>query len=152
MLCSSLLTLENQGAHLNTKKSSCSTRIPIIKIRRSHDCSYNGNPHIWTGHLSIEKEPRIILETSSVILTHWDRVTHICISNHTIIGSDNGLSPGRRQAIIWTNAGVCWPFCLGLNVLNDTIQSTKWYQTIEGARNIEGNIQIFQWKLYLPRT
>ena len=22
------------------------------------------------------------------------------------MGSDNGLSPGRRQAIIWTNAGV----------------------------------------------
>ena len=26
--------------------------------------------------------------------------------NYTIIDSDNGLSPGRRQAIIWTNAGV----------------------------------------------
>ena len=24
----------------------------------------------------------------------------------TIIGSDNGLSPGRRQAIIWSNAGI----------------------------------------------
>ena len=23
-----------------------------------------------------------------------------------IIGSDNSLSPGRRQAIIWTNAGI----------------------------------------------
>ena len=23
-----------------------------------------------------------------------------------MIGSDNGLSPGRRQAIIWTSAGV----------------------------------------------
>ena len=31
---------------------------------------------------------------------------HICIGNLTIIGSDNGLSPGRRQAIIWTNAGI----------------------------------------------
>ena len=27
--------------------------------------------------------------------THWGRVTHICVSNLTIIGSDNGLSPGR---------------------------------------------------------
>ena len=26
--------------------------------------------------------------------------------NLTIIGPDNGLSPGRRQAIIWTNAGI----------------------------------------------
>ena len=33
-------------------------------------------------------------------LTHWGRVTHICVSDLTSIGSDNGLSPGRRQAII----------------------------------------------------
>ena len=33
-------------------------------------------------------------------------MTHICVGNLTIIGSDNGLSPGRRQAIIWTNAGI----------------------------------------------
>ena len=39
-------------------------------------------------------------------LTHWGRVTHICISKSTIIGSDNGLSPYQRQAIIWTNAGI----------------------------------------------
>ena len=39
-------------------------------------------------------------------LTYWGRVTHICVGNLTIIGSDNGLSPGRRQAIIWTNVGI----------------------------------------------
>ena len=41
-------------------------------------------------------------------LTHWVREMHIyiCVGNLTIIGSDNGLSPGRRQAIIWTNAGI----------------------------------------------
>ena len=74
-------------------------------------------------------------------LTHWGRVTHICVSKLTIIGSDNGLSPDRCQAIIWTNAGLLLigplgtnfseilirilkvssakrrPFCLGLNVL-----------------------------------
>ena len=33
-------------------------------------------------------------------------MAHICVSKLTIIGSDNGLSPGRRQAIIWTNAGI----------------------------------------------
>ena len=31
---------------------------------------------------------------------------YICISILTIIGSDNGLSPGWCQAIIWTNAGI----------------------------------------------
>ena len=28
---------------------------------------------------------------------------HICVSKLTIIGSDNGLSPGQLQAIIWTS-------------------------------------------------
>ena len=33
-------------------------------------------------------------------------MTHICVGNLTIIGSNNGLSPERRQAIIWPNAGI----------------------------------------------
>ena len=40
------------------------------------------------------------------LLTHWGWVTHTCISKLTIIDSDDGLSPGQRQAIIWTNAGI----------------------------------------------
>ena len=48
-------------------------------------------------------------------LTHWGRVTHICVGNLTIIGSDNGLSPGRRQAIIWANAGILLIWPLGTN-------------------------------------
>ena len=40
------------------------------------------------------------------LLTHWGRVTHICVSKLAIIGADNGLSPGRRQAIISTNDGI----------------------------------------------
>ena len=31
-------------------------------------------------------------------------MTHLCVSKLAITGSDNGLSPGRRRAIIWTNA------------------------------------------------
>ena len=46
------------------------------------------------------------LAPGQAMLTHWGGVTHICVGNLTIIGSDNGLSPGRRQAIIWTNAGI----------------------------------------------
>ena len=78
------------------------------------------------------------------MLIHWGRVTHICVSKLTTIGSDNGWSPGRRQTIIWitplgTNfsgiiteiyifsfkkmhlklsSGNFRPFCLCLNVLN----------------------------------
>ena len=77
-------------------------------------------------------------------LTHWGLVMHICNSKLTIIGSDNGLSPGQCQAIIWSNARILligplgthsmkfsfkkmqlnmssakkwWPSCVGLNVL-----------------------------------
>ena len=49
------------------------------------------------------------------VITHWGRVTHICVSNLATIGSDNGLSPGRRQAIIWTNAGILFIGPLGTN-------------------------------------
>ena len=49
------------------------------------------------------------------VLTHWGRVTHICVGKQTIIGSDNGLSPGRRQAIIWTNGGILLIGSLGTN-------------------------------------
>ena len=45
-------------------------------------------------------------QVQSLDLTHGGRVTHICVGKLTIIGSDNGLSPGRHQAIIWTNAGI----------------------------------------------
>ena len=50
----------------------------------------------------------ILLLSKTIVfyLTHWGRVTHICLDNLTNIGSDNGLSPGRRQAIIWSNAGI----------------------------------------------
>ena len=49
------------------------------------------------------------------VLTHWGRVMHICVSKLNIIGSDNGLSPDRRQAIIWTNAGLLLIGPLGTN-------------------------------------
>ena len=48
-------------------------------------------------------------------LTHWGPVKHICVSKLTIIGSDNGLSPGQRQAITWTNTGILLIRPLGTN-------------------------------------
>ena len=49
------------------------------------------------------------------LLTHWGRVTHICVGKLTIIDSDNGLLPGRRQAIIWTSTGILLNGPLGTN-------------------------------------
>ena len=41
---------------------------------------------------------------------------HICVGKLSIIGSDNVLSPGRRQAIICTKDVMLWIGPLGLNV------------------------------------
>ena len=63
----------------------------------SHSLWRHCNGHELTLCI-IDKTPWIRL------LTHWGRVTHTCVGKLTIIGSDNGLSPGRHQAIIWNNA------------------------------------------------
>ena len=48
-------------------------------------------------------------------LIHWSWVTHICVGNLTIIGSDNGLSPDQNLVIIWTNDGTLLIRPLGTN-------------------------------------
>ena len=48
-------------------------------------------------------------------LTQWGWVLHICVTKPTIIASDDGLSPDRRQAIIWTNAGLLLVGLIGTN-------------------------------------
>ena len=63
-----------------------------------------GGPHVGRMNLAIWDTP-----------LHWGRVTHKCVSKITIIGSDNGLSPGQRQAIIWNNAGILLIRPLGTN-------------------------------------
>ena len=57
----------------------------------------------------------VCLHISPAALTHWCRVSHICVSKLTIIGLDNGLSPGRHQAIICTNAGIVLVRTVGMN-------------------------------------
>ena len=42
-------------------------------------------------------------------------MTQICVSKLSITGSDNGLSPDRRQAIIWTDVGILLIGPLGTN-------------------------------------
>ena len=97
-------------------------------------------------------------------------MTHICVGNLTIIGLDNGLSPGRRQAIICTNAGILlieplrtnfseisieihtfsfkemhlsgkWrPFYLGLNVLNSTFHVYNNHSELQYLQAFHKNI------------
>ena len=63
---------------------------------------------VWDIYNSLAKLP--------LTLTHWGRVMHICVDKLTIIGSDSGLSPGRRQAIIWTSAGILLIRHIGTNI------------------------------------
>ena len=56
-------------------------------------------------------------------LTHWGRVTHICVNELTTIGSNNGLAPSRRQAIVWTYAGTLLIRSSGTN-LNELLIET----------------------------
>ena len=79
---------KRSGPHLNTKTVFPGMGIPMLKIRQWGD--------------------RLIFNSLR---------THICVNKLTIIGSDNGLSPGRRQAIIWTNAGIVLIRTSGTNKL-----------------------------------
>ena len=88
-------------------------------------------------------------------LTHWGPVTHICVGNLTIIGSDNGLSPGRQQAIIWTNAGILLIGPLGTNFsetliklvtfsfkkMRSNVSSGKWWPFCLGLNVLRTIIQ-----------
>ena len=95
--------------------------------RHSYDISFSGKK------IEIKNSLYFLVQFGKgCSLTHWGRVTHICVSDLTSIGSDNGLSSGRRQAIIrnnadnglartrrqaiiWTNAGILLIRPLGTN-------------------------------------
>ena len=95
-----------------------------MKSINIHECSskrlyfYHGygwwlGVHLLGGHAPGHFQP--VGWAFLIFLTHWGRVTHICVSKLTIIASDNGLSPGQRQAIVWTNAGILLIGPLGTN-------------------------------------
>ena len=73
----------------------------------------------------------------------------------SVFGSDNGLSPGRHQAIIWTNAGILLIGLLGTNFSEILIEmlthslkkmhlklsSVKWWPVCFGL-NMLNNVQL----------
>ena len=50
--------------------------------------------------------PYAIDTVSFIVWWNGPGVSQICVSKLNIVDSDNGLSPGRHQAIIWTNAEI----------------------------------------------
>ena len=83
------------------------------QINSTHYVDYHAI--YWGLWYSIDMIIKFCYISTYCTLTHWGRVMHICVSKLTIIGSDNVLSPGRRQAIIWTNAGILLIRPLGTN-------------------------------------
>ena len=83
-------------------------------------CIYKCDRHVQINHIVIMFNDNTTIQklsfiwigafglpTQYVLMTiHWGRVTHKCVSKLTLIGSDNGLAPGRHQPIIWTNASI----------------------------------------------
>ena len=67
-------------------------------------------------HIILKHTYNTNIRGTDSMLTHWGRVTHICVSKLTIIGSHNGMAPGRRQTIIWTNDGILLIAPLGTNL------------------------------------
>ena len=78
----------------------------LLIWRKSSSYLHNRNP--YTG--------------KTAFLIHWDRVTHIFASKLANIGSDNGLSPGRRLAIIRTSAEMLLNGPLGTNLSEISIK------------------------------
>ena len=78
--------------------------------------------------------------------THWGRVTHICVSNLTSIGPGNGLSPGRRQAIVWTNVG-------GILLIHWVRVTCVWqlrhHLSVSGLALVRRQADVWTWSLFM---
>ena len=106
--------LEVSDLHFWWIKISCNREIKERNFNNPHRCT--SLKRIWqTNSLSVFRPGATYTQRTHDVITHRGRVTHICVSKLTIIGSDNGLLPGR-QAIIWTNAGI-------FNNVNSTLRN-----------------------------
>ena len=105
-------------------------------------------------------------QIGNMSLTHWGRMTHICVSKLTIIGSDNSLSPDRCQAIIWTNAWIWLIGPLGTNFSEISIGiqifsfrkmhlkmlSAKWRPFCLGLNGLTNDDPLHQCVHYMSRN
>ena len=90
----------------------------IVWCKSGEDCFSNGMLHISISYLEkwrsacihrlmcvhwISGSHAFSCSPHAYCLTYWGRVYESV--NYAIFGSSNGLLPGQRQAIVWTNAG-----------------------------------------------
>ena len=93
--------------------SGVSTREMMYRGSPGIDAAFEPTLIVRCSYTAIDNCHQLNLYT--YCLTHWGPVMLICVGNLAIIGSDNGLSPARRQAIIWTKAVILLIGPLGMN-------------------------------------
>ena len=84
---------------MSGKEMSYSSRPPTLIIKLSahrHCCTES-----CQAHIHILQGNKLFTKSLSI-----NSLVPYASVKHTIIGSDNGLSPVRQQAIIWTNAAI----------------------------------------------
>ena len=92
---------ESKYSHVKARtQRMCSIRLFLTTIMETLFFKHKGKQTIRYWLYSF----RLMIRHQEC-LTHWGWVTHLFADKLNIIGSDNGLLPGRRQAIICTNAG-----------------------------------------------
>ena len=148
-------------AHMHFKPGIDISRHLLCWDERKRYVKHNTCMHLDLVLVYIDNIYKNIRRTRSQHLTHWGRVTHIWVSKQTTIGSDNGLSPGRRQAIIRTNAGILFIWTVGTNsseILSEIhtfafkkmhlqMSSAKWWQFCFGPNVLNDYRLAFQFSL-----
>ena len=101
------------------------------------------------------------------LLTHWGRVTHICVGKLTIIGSDNGLSPWSAPSHYLNQYGILLIVPLGINFseilveilifsfkkMRLKVSSAKWRPFCLGLNVLSvGPISTWIWRALLSST
>ena len=88
----------------------------------------------------------VTCELNSWVTTTYNTISYHLIeaewctyasTQHTNIGTDNGLSPGRHEATIWTNAGVLLIGPLGKKILHWNLD---WNLHILNQENVFENV------------
>ena len=100
----------------------CGAHFSIVFVWRNHkdgvplDIVYRMCVLVRFSVNMMQPASRLIAFSYWTSSTHSGRVTHICASKILIIGSDNGLAPTRRQAVIWTKAEILLIGSFGINL------------------------------------
>ena len=111
---------DSKGLNINIARHALRT---VVSKPNPQKIKYNFSLTICVYELNISKctwsdiaaTNQMISRKCRTNLNHSGRVTHTRVNKLIIIVSDNGLSPGRRQAIIWTNAAMLLIGPLGTN-------------------------------------